>query len=567
MNGDGNRRRLTRQPLTPARLSVTAATTPQRRLPLTDLLMLEFFVATGIAGETLLNGPRWYGVAAGLGLALAFVTRIRGRSMPRWTSERLGFWYERRRRKRSAGGSGPFDAELSDGSRIGFHWDGKVLTSVVRVRENAPAMTVMQPAITPSGETISAQLLADCLLQFDIALDSIDVISQGARSHRRGQIGSVYEAVLGPLPAVAQRSVLVSVRLDPTLCPDAVRNRGDGWQAIVRTAATATRRVANRLSDAGLRAQIMTADEITQTTIEMSHGMNPSAIEETWRACRAGRVELRSYLLKPAMFTTDDLGLLWAVPSDSTTVCISLRRDARNALIKLSGLVRFDGQRQPRIQLPGLGRLAGRQYAAMISSLPLPSPRRSVRDWVCRTGVEGVGDLELPVSGCGQVVGADEHARAVAVPLFGPRVTRVEICGTLHLAQQVVLRSLALGALVRVHTRRPLAWREMVQQVGDSELLSVNDGSGDSMRDLSHRSYGVEMFDGVQDPAVHDGVTTMVVRPPHAEPSRNADVTLRLLDHNRDLVQVGTRSASAMVTMVATPDEMRYIKSSLDMLD
>ncbi|WP_232002162.1 type VII secretion protein EccE [Mycobacterium sp. 1482292.6] len=567
MNGHDIKRRLVRHPLTHAGPSVSAVIVPQRLLPFTDLLVLEFFVATGVAVETSLNGPRWYGVAAGAAVALAFVTRIRGWSMPRWASERLGFWYERRRRKRSAGGSDPFDAEQSDGSRIGFQWDGKVLISVVRVQENSPVMTVLEPAVTPPGETVSAQLLADSLVQFDIRLDSIDVISQGARLRRRGQIGSVYEAVLGPLPAVAQRSVLVTVRLDPTLCPDAVRNRGGGWQAIVRTAATATRRVANRLSDAGLRAQIMTADEIMQATSEMSHGINPSAIEETWRACRTARLELRSYLLKPAMLATDAIGLLCAVPSDSTTVCISLRRDERNGLIKVRGLVRFDGQGQPRVQPLGLGRLAGRQYAALISSLPLPSPRRSVPNWYFRNGVEALGDLELSVSGCGQVVGADEHGRAVAVALFGPSVSRVEICGTLHLAQQVVLRSSALGAWVRVQTRRPVAWRGMVQQVGDPSLLSVNDSDVDSMSARSDRDYGIEMFDGVADPAVRDGVTTMVVRAPHAEPSTDADVTLRLLDHNRDLLQVCTRSASAMVTMVATPDEMRYIKSSLGMSD
>jgi hypothetical protein len=62
-------------------------------------------------------------------------------------------------------------------------------------------------------------------------------------------------------------------------------------------------------------------------------------------------------------------------------------------------------------------------------------------------------------------------------------------------------------------------------------------------------------------------VTTMVVKPSHAEPSADADVTLQLLDHDQDLVRVGTRSAMALVTMVATDDEMRYIKSSLDIVD
>jgi hypothetical protein len=59
----------------------------------------------------------------------------------------------------------------------------------------------------------------------------------------------------------------------------------------------------------------------------------------------------------------------------------------------------------------------------------------------------------------------------------------------------------------------------------------------------------------------------MIVKPSRTAPSREADVSLHLLDHNRDLVQVATRTASVLVTMVATPDEMRYIKSSLDAVD
>lgn len=59
----------------------------------------------------------------------------------------------------------------------------------------------------------------------------------------------------------------------------------------------------------------------------------------------------------------------------------------------------------------------------------------------------------------------------------------------------------------------------------------------------------------------------MVVRPSHARPTENADVTLQLLDRDRDLARVETRSESAVVTMVATDDEMRYIRSSFDMAD
>jgi len=59
----------------------------------------------------------------------------------------------------------------------------------------------------------------------------------------------------------------------------------------------------------------------------------------------------------------------------------------------------------------------------------------------------------------------------------------------------------------------------------------------------------------------------MVVHPANATASRNADVTLELLDRDHDVVRVATRAGSMVVTMVATDDEMRYLKSSFNMVD
>jgi type VII secretion protein EccE len=541
---------------------------PQRVLPLSDLLVAESFVVVGLAVSLALDRPGWYGAAAGVAAALVFVVRIGRLTLPGRTARRMGFWKDRHRRRRTTKSPRPepFDSELPDGSQIGFSWDGTTLMSLVRIQENPAAMTVMEPATTVSGETVSVQMLADCLKQFDITLDSIDVMSQGSRSHGLGRIAAIYDAVLGPLPAIAQRSVWVAVRFDPRLCPEAVHHRGGGWDGVLRTAVTATRRVANRLSDAGLRPQIMTAAGIAHATHELADGVDLRNLEETWTTCQEGRFQLRSFFVRPSMFTTAGLGSLWTVPSHSTTVCVSLRRDEGADVVKLRGLARFGSYGMAKVDLTGLGQLRGRQYAALLCSLPLASPRRPLGEWVF-AGVDAVRDLALPASGCGQVVGADEDGRAVALPLFGPQIHRVEICGTLHLAQQVVLRSLALGARVRVHTRRAAAWRVMVEQVGDHNLLRVSELDRGSMQAGSDRNYSVEMFDGTTEQTVRVGVTAMVVNRSDASPSRLADVTLQLVDQDRDVVRVDTRTGSAMVTMVATDDEMRYLKSSFELVD
>ncbi|SUA31542.1 type VII secretion protein EccE [Mycolicibacterium fortuitum] len=555
----------------PDKLTDTADIVPQRALPLFDALLIQLFIGIGVTIALLIHQPGWYGVAAGLVVALLFVVRVRGHTLPSWIAVRASFSKERWRRAKSAEQFEPFDADLGEGAQIGFHWDGKTLLSLLRIQENPQAMTVLEPGVTISGEMVSIQAVADCLQQFDITLDSIDVISQGSRSQGRGHIASIYDAVIGPLPAIAQRTVWVAVRFDPTLCPDAVRTRGGGQEGITRTAATATRRVANRLAEAGLRPHIMTASEIAHATNQLCDGVALPSLEETWFTCQDGLFQLRSFSVKPSMFSTAGLGLLWTIPSYSTTVCISLRRDpskrAPKGAIKIRGLARFDSHGRTRVRLRGVSPLRGYQFSALLSTLPLPAPRRSIERWVFGMTGNALADLAIPASGCGQVIGADEHGRAVALPLFGPQIERVEICGTLHLAQQAVLRSLALGARVRVHTRRPAAWREMVEEVDDSNLLRVTDFNRSTMQAGSDRNYSVEMFDGVSEQGVRVGVTAIVVKPPQARPSGNADVTLQLIDPINDVVRVGTRSGAAVVTMVATDDEMRYIKSSFDSPD
>jgi type VII secretion protein EccE len=540
---------------------------PQRLLPLTHVILLQLFVATGIIAAARLSMAGWHGGALGAASACVFLVRFHGKTLPQWTALRANYVWGSRNRTRTAPLAEPLEAEMSDGSQIGFRWDGKTLLSLLSIEENPQAMTVLEPGMTVSGDMLSIQLIADCLQQFDIALDSIDVISHGARSHGHSPIAAVYDAVLGPLPAIAQRSVWIALRFDPALCADAVRRHGGGREGVLRTATTATRRVAYRLIEAGLRPRVMTSSELAQATNQLSDGVNLHNVDETWLTCKQGHFQLRSFLVTSTMLTTRGLGLLWTIPSYSTTLCISLRRNRSNDLVKVRGLARFDSYGHTRIHLPGLADLPGQQFSALASMLPAPQPRRPAGRWAYGRGEKPLQNLAVPASGCGQVIGADQEGRAVALPLFGPHIQQVEVCGRLHLAQQVLLRSLALGARVRVHTNRPGAWRDMVEQVGDRNLLWVADFGRGSMQAGLDRHYSVEVFDGLAAQSVRVGVTTMVVRPPATAPSATCDVALELLENSANTVKVSTQAGSTVVAMVATDDELRFIKASLDTAD
>ncbi len=111
----------------------------------------------------------------------------------------------------------------------------------------------------------------------------------------------------------------------------------------------------------------MNGETNQQTNTVRTNGMTPPRIvitgmgaltplghtvEETWRTCQEGRFKLRSFGIKPAMLTTAGVGLVWTIPSYSTTVCVSLRRDP-NEVTQVRGLARFDTHNRARIHLRG----------------------------------------------------------------------------------------------------------------------------------------------------------------------------------------------------------------------
>lgn len=557
-----------------AKLTTAGDTGPQRLVPLADLIALQIVVAVGIVVALGLNRPGWQGAVAGLVMALLLVSPLAGgTTLPRALGLRWGFLRNRRRRTgKNAPGplpTEPFDVPTSDGLQIGFRWNGTTLLSLLKIDENPRALTVLEPGVTVSGEMVPVQALLDCLRQFDITLESIDIISQGARSAGHTDVAAVYDSVLGPLPAIAQRTVWIAVRFNPSRCAEAVRRRGGDRDGILRAATTATRRVANRLAEAGLQPRFLSASGIAAATNQLSDGVSLGTVEETWEDCREGQFRLSSFAVQPDMLTTAGLGLLWTVPSYSTTVCLSLREAAEDDLVQVRGLVRFDSDVRVPTQLRGLIPLHGRQFSALAATLPIPAlpGARPIEHWASGLRADALDELALPASGCGQVIGADQEGRAVALPLFGPQIRRVEIAGTLHLAQQVVLRSLALGARVLVHTRRPAFWRDMVDVVGRHDLLWVADFNRRALQAGSERNYTVEMFDGVPEQSVRVGVTAMVVAPPNTPASEQADVVLDLISLERDTVKVSTQAGSAVVTMVATDEEMRYLRASANCTD
>jgi len=163
--------------------------------------------------------------------------------------------------------------------------------------------------------------------------------------------------------------------------------------------------------------------------------------------------------------------------------------------------------------------------------------------------------LQMEVSGCGQLIGADHAVRAVTARLFDPGVSEVSVRGDARLAAQIVLRVVATGGTVAVHTSRPERWQHLVARVGDSRLLSFADPTGGS--DADRR---IHLFDGVSPRVVTPGATRIVVadlrQTTNDLPAATIELTQNLTQPDR--VVLRTPVTSVCVTTVATPEEARF---------
>lgn len=474
-----------------------------------------------------------------------------------------------------------FDVPLPEGGSYGVRWDDDRLITMLRIEPPPDSMTWLRPGSLGSRQDLSLSEIASCLGQFDITLDSIDIVSTGARTASNGAVAWLYDRILGPLPAIARRTVWLVLRLDPLANAEAVDNRGGGGTGALRAAIIATRRVANRLAARNITVSVLTASEINSAVRQLTHGIAPDQFNESPHTLEYQGLHLTSYAIGRDLIASPGFADLWATPSLSTTITVRLRptptRPGRNEngqpTISLHALVRFDTIREPaEAPVPGLRRLPGQQLRALLDSLPIATPRGDTPD-DHRGPLDALSGLVVPTAGCGQLIGADPTGRGIAVPLIGEGTRHLEVIGKLDLAQQVVLRAIALGAHTVVHTMRPDAWNTMVTNVGAPGSLSLAPRAAGASHHppipatqpgSPYPTTTVVVFDGITPTALPGGATILHVRDENSPESPfEPDVTLSQDPSQPNMITVRTATDAATVHMVTTPDEMRYIGESL----
>lgn len=452
------------------------------RMPMAVVLPSAGAGAASATAVIALGGSVRIAVAVGIGIALIGSARVRRTNIWRILGMRIALKWRNRRIGASSSRTEPFDVDIpgSGGERCGMRWDGEHLITMLRLGPTSVRPTMLGATRIRAGSAICLADVARCLAQFDIRLAAVDVVTLGVRARGPHTVVRHYEKLLGPLPAAADQSVRLVLRFDPLDNVGAIDNRGSGQDGVVRTALVATRRVAGRLATRGVRVSLMTAAELAAAESAALHETDPALWSEDWSTLRSGGIELAGYAIRPHRLDPAALAGVWAVSGRSVLTRLRLTPAGdseglarRGNAVALTALVRQD--------LAGVGRHEAQNTPADLGHLLLSGRQRQVLlddgdldPSVARHAIPAaLTQFSVPVSGCGQVIGATDDGLGVAVPLFGPTVRRVEIVGSLRLTQLMVLRAIAVGAQVIVHSSRPQEWAGLVEAVAAPAALSV----------------------------------------------------------------------------------------------
>ena len=551
--------------LAPAGLRLTTTSRLVRALPLPALIVVELVVLiVSIVLITLTPLPWWSGVIIGAMAALPLLVRRSGTSLGHHLWQRTVFALGRNRDTDML--ESPFDVPMSDVNTCGMRWDGDRIITTLRIDPSPISLTRFTAGATITDDVLPVEVIASCLQQFDLTVESLDIISHGSRAHGDGPIARIYEGILGPLPAAAFRTVWIVLRINPLASTDAIARRGGGATGALKTAMIATRRVANHLTSQGHPATILSAAEITSATWQLTGGQDPDSLTEEWAHATAGPLRMTSVALSAEALNTQGLMSVWARPAISTTLALHLRGTTDDE-IGVSAIARFTTVGEEALNpLPGSRPFLGNERAAVLATVPAadPFPERSAFEYFATP--DFLTTLTIPASGCGQLVGADPQSRAVALPLAGASVRHLDIAGSLHLAQQVILRAIALGARVLVNTDRPTYWAPMATAVGSPYLLTIAGASAGSQIAGQRQEFSVNVFDGVPMAPSVPG-TAMTISAPARPPVPTADISLLQDSDVGPIVTILLDDISTEVMMVATNDEMRYIGASLNAPD
>lgn len=197
----------------------------------------------------------WLGILLAVLIALATTLTVRGRRATGWVA--AVFSWRRRHQVAPAAPSTPaVGATVMPGDHVAVRWQGEHLVSLIELvaRPFTPTVIVSGEAFT--DDVMDTQLVEQLISTYCPDLEA-DVVSAGYRVGKTApsSLVALYEQVVGPYPAPANRRTWIVLRAKPEETRRAALRREAGVAGLARYLVASTTRIADHLASTGIDAR------------------------------------------------------------------------------------------------------------------------------------------------------------------------------------------------------------------------------------------------------------------------------------------------------------------------
>lgn len=356
-------------------------------------------------------GRLWIGITLAVIIALAVVLTVRGRRFTGWIAA-LFAWRRRHKQAPAVPSAPAVGATVMPGDHVAVRWQGDHLMSVIELiaRPFTPTVIVNGEAFT--DDVVDTRLVEDLVVAHCPDLEA-DVVSAGYRVGKTAPANLVglYEQVVGPYPAPANRRTWIVLRADPDQTRKSALRRETGVAGLARYLVASTTRIADHLASNGIDARCARSFDDFDRATEISFE------KESWSSIK-GRSTFTAAYSAPG-----GPDVWWSARADHTITRVRIRPGTAPTTTVL--LTTLANPATPR----GFSCLFGGQRAALQGESP-------VRD----------RHYELPIGSAGVLVGETADRYPVYMPFDDVDVS-INL-GDARLFTQFVVRSAAAGAVV-----------------------------------------------------------------------------------------------------------------------
>ena len=353
----------------------------------------------------------WVGITLAVVIALAAVVTIRGRRLTGWVAAVFS-WRRRHRNVPDLPSEPAVGATVMPGDHVTVRWQDGYLVSAIELVPRPFTPTVIVSGQAYTDDVVDTRLVEQLVTAHCQDLEA-DVVSAGYRVGKTAPASLVglYEQVVGPYPAPANRRTWILLRAEPEHTRKSSQRRESGVAGLARYLVTSATRIADQLASNGIDARpIRSFDDFDRAT-EISFE------RETWSTIKGRSTFTAAYS------AAGGPDVWWSARADHTITRVRIRPGAAPTTTVL--LTTLANPTTPR----GFSCLFGGQRAAL-------------------QGISPVNDhhYELPIGSAGVLVGETADRYPVYMPFDDVDVS-INL-GDARLFTQFVVRSAAAGAVV-----------------------------------------------------------------------------------------------------------------------